>query len=97
MEQLRYLPNVSTLQIIPENCTGCGVCVDVCPHRVLALENKKISILDKDACMECGACQMNCAFDAITVNKGVGCAYAIIKGKLLRTEPECGCAKEACC
>ena len=41
--------------------------------------------------MECGACAVNCAFGAISVNTGVGCAAAISHGKLHGTEPSCGC------
>jgi ferredoxin len=44
--------------------------------------------------MECGACQLNCPTDAITVDSGVGCATAMmiaaVKGK---KEPTCGCAR----
>lgn len=50
---------------------------------------KRASIRDKDACMECGACAKNCPAEAIKVNAGVGCAYAIIKSKLT--------GKKACC
>jgi len=32
--------------------------------------------------MECGACSMNCPVSAITVRKGVGCAYAVLMGML---------------
>ena len=49
--------------------------------------------------MECGACALNCAQDAIYVKSGVGCAAGIIEGILRGTEPTCGCGDGAagCC
>jgi len=88
--QLRYLKNVATLRMNDDKCTGCGICTLVCPHEVLVIEDKKAHIVDRDACMECGACAMNCPFEAISVKAGVGCAAAIIQGKLKNGEPCCG-------
>ena len=93
---LRYVSDVTTLTFNPEKCTGCGMCAIVCPHRVFRMKNGKAEIGDKDLCIECGACMLNCAFDAISVRKGVGCAYAILRGKLRGTEPECGCSGANC-
>jgi len=73
-----YLKNVVTLAVEPERCRGCGACIDVCPHRVLHLEARRIAIRDRDACMECGACLRNCPHGAITVRAGVGCAAALL-------------------
>jgi NAD-dependent dihydropyrimidine dehydrogenase PreA subunit len=96
---LRYLPDVVTLQLDPAKCNGCKLCVEVCPHAVFVVENKLARIVDRDACMECGACALNCEPGAITVDSGVGCAAAIIHGALTGTEPACGCdsAISGCC
>jgi NAD-dependent dihydropyrimidine dehydrogenase PreA subunit len=91
-----YLKGVSTLKLDPSRCGGCGMCVDVCPHSVFRIENRKAYIVDSDLCMECGACAKNCAAKALTVRAGVGCANAIIRGKLSGTEPTCGCSQGAC-
>ncbi|MEN6391903.1 MAG: mercury methylation ferredoxin HgcB [Syntrophomonas sp.] len=91
-----YLKNVATLAFDEEKCNGCGICLDVCPHAVLAQAGKKIEIRDKDACMECGACAMNCPFGALSVQSGVGCAAAIIWGALTGKEPTCG-GDDGCC
>jgi hypothetical protein len=44
---------------------------------------------------------MNCSFNAIRVNAGVGCAAAVINGLIKGGEPECGCggndASDASC
>lgn len=93
----RYLKNVATLELNEGKCNGCGVCLDVCPHAVLAPSNKKIEIRDKNACMECGACAMNCPFGALTVQSGVGCAAALIRGALTGKEAYCGCEDSSCC
>lgn len=95
----RYLKDVSTLKMDSNKCTGCGMCIEVCPHRVFALNNGKSHIVDKNSCMECGACVKNCPFSALEVKPGVGCAAAIIKGWLTGTEPNCGCSDDSggCC
>jgi NAD-dependent dihydropyrimidine dehydrogenase PreA subunit len=92
----RYLKNVVTLQLNEDKCTGCGACLNVCPHEVLGLSDKKARIIYRDACMECGACAANCPFNAITVNAGVGCANAIIRGALTGREPSCDCGGTCC-
>ncbi|MDI6727753.1 MAG: mercury methylation ferredoxin HgcB [Thermodesulfovibrionales bacterium] len=88
---MKYLQNVTSLELSPEKCTGCGRCVDVCPHGVFVIKDKKASITDKDLCMECGACALNCEFGAISVNSGVGCAAAIINGMITGGPPSCDC------
>ena len=72
MDTLRYLEDVSTLQLNEVLCVGCGLCTQVCPHGVFELENGRAKIVDRDGCMECGACVNNCPVSAIEVNPGVG-------------------------
>jgi NAD-dependent dihydropyrimidine dehydrogenase PreA subunit len=74
----RYLENVATLRFNQDLCTGCGRCVEVCPHQVFELAGATARVVDRDACMECGACLMNCPFDAIRVDAGVGCASGLL-------------------
>ncbi len=94
-----YLKDITTLQVFPEKCTGCGRCLEVCPHAVLKIEDRKVLIVDKDRCMECGACEKNCDFGAISVKSGVGCAAAVINGMIRGTEPNCDCSGSSgsCC
>jgi ferredoxin len=95
----RYLPGVVTLHLDPVRCNGCKLCMEVCPHGVFVVENQRAEIIDRDACMECGACARNCESGAITVQSGVGCATAIIYGALTGSEPTCGSDEPAptCC
>jgi NAD-dependent dihydropyrimidine dehydrogenase PreA subunit len=78
MKSYRYLKNVSTLVLDRATCIGCGRCIEVCPHQVFALTDKRAQIADIDACMECGACAVNCPVAAVTVDAGVGCAVGLI-------------------
>jgi ferredoxin len=92
MSGLRYIDEVVTLQLDTEKCTGCGQCTMVCPHGVYELVDGRATLRDRGACMECGACANNCAFGAITLKPGVGCAAAIINSWIFGGEPSCGCS-----
>lgn len=95
----RYLKNVTTLKLIADNCTGCGICTDVCPHQILSVREDRCEVSDRDLCMECGACMINCPFNAIWVKKGVGCFDAIVNGIIRGAEPSCDCSGDSggCC
>lgn len=69
---LNYLKNVVTLTLNQDQCTGCQICTQVCPHHVFEMNRGKAVILHRDACMECGACSRNCPAKAIDVKSGVG-------------------------
>ncbi|MHB9056929.1 MAG: mercury methylation ferredoxin HgcB [Paludibacteraceae bacterium] len=97
---MQYLKNVVTLKLNTDLCTGCGMCVIVCPHSVFEINNGKAHIADINDCMECGACALNCRFEAISVKSGVGCASGILNGILNGAEPACDCggnSKKSCC
>jgi NAD-dependent dihydropyrimidine dehydrogenase PreA subunit len=94
MGQLTYLKNVVTLELDEEKCVGCGMCLIVCPHAVLSMNNGNAMIEDRDLCMECGACARNCPTEAITVQAGVGCAAAVINTALGRDASSCCCVIE---
>jgi NADH:ubiquinone oxidoreductase subunit F (NADH-binding)/(2Fe-2S) ferredoxin/ferredoxin len=53
--------------INPEKCTGCGMCVKVCPTAATSGEKKKPHTIDNETCIRCGACIESCKFDAINV------------------------------
>lgn len=96
---MKYLANVVTLEFNPEKCAGCGRCAEVCPHGLFQIRDKKAFVSDRDGCMECGACMKNCAFGALKVNAGVGCAAALINGMLTGGPPSCDCGGSSgtCC
>lgn len=90
-----YLRDVVTLALDEERCVGCGMCLEVCPHQVLARFNSKVRIEERDACMECGACARNCPAEAISVRSGVGCAVAVINSALRRSSSSCCCVADS--
>jgi NAD-dependent dihydropyrimidine dehydrogenase PreA subunit len=96
---MRYLSNVTTLRFDRNLCDGCETCTQVCPHAVFVMEGKgkakKALARDRDACMECGACALNCKAGALIVDSGVGCAQAFINAFLGR-KGEC-CSSDKCC
>jgi NADH-quinone oxidoreductase subunit F len=56
-----------TYSILPDKCTGCTLCVKVCPTQATSGEKKKAHAIDNDKCTRCGACIESCKFDAILV------------------------------
>jgi NAD-dependent dihydropyrimidine dehydrogenase PreA subunit len=88
----------NTLVYDEELCSGCGMCIAVCPHAVFAMNGRVALLVRAEACMECGACQVNCPTDAITVESGVGCAAAMMYAALTgRKEPSCGPETDSSC
>ncbi len=95
---MKYLANVTTLNYTLEKCAGCGRCVEVCPQGVFEMRDKRAAITERDLCMECGACAVNCEFGAIIVNSGVGCASALINSMITGGPPSCDCSGgSGCC
>lgn len=98
MDTQIYLKNVTSLKYDSSLCIGCRLCIEVCPHNVFRMTDRKAEIVRLDKCMECGACVLNCVPGALTVKQGVGCASAVIYGFLRGTEPSCDCGSgESCC
>lgn len=87
-----YIDGVTSLALDSSKCNGCRICIHVCPHAVFMPAGKAVEILDGDACMECGACVLNCSEGALSVNPGVGCALAILRSWLTRSEGGCACS-----
>jgi NAD-dependent dihydropyrimidine dehydrogenase PreA subunit len=97
-----YLKGIVTLAFSEDACTGCKRCVEVCPGGVFAMKGPKAALVARDNCIECGACSLNCAFDAISVKRGVGCAAAMINGIITKGNADlgtcdCGDGSSGCC
>ncbi|HNY02839.1 MAG TPA: mercury methylation ferredoxin HgcB [Bacteroidales bacterium] len=97
MNGFGYLTDVVTLELDGTVCNGCKMCLHVCPHGVFGFVNQCAIIQNKDRCMECGACEMNCSQGAIRVKSGVGCAAGILNGLIRGTEPTCDCSGGGSC
>lgn len=54
---------------IGENCEGCGKCVDVCPRKILVIEegDGKLKVTDPISCSLCKLCVVECEIGAIEV------------------------------
>ena len=68
--------------IIPENCFGCGYCVEFCSQKAIAITGDKFSpmgfplptLLRPDDCNACGNCAAMCPHFAIQVYKYIAAA-----------------------
>lgn len=58
-----------------ENCKGCGLCISVCPQKIIALQKDKLNskgfhpsgVVDMDRCTGCTLCATICPDCVITV------------------------------
>jgi 2-oxoglutarate ferredoxin oxidoreductase subunit delta len=65
------------LTINTEECKGCGICVTVCPKKLLILDESYINvkginpckITDADECIACASCAIMCPDAVIKVEK----------------------------
>lgn len=67
------------IQIITEKCTGCSICVKVCPFDAIRIMDRK-AMIDLNKCNLCGACVDICKFKAVLIEKpAVVCELPSIK------------------
>jgi ferredoxin len=59
-------------ELVQENCTGCTICVKVCPtlaigmvHNATAQGPKQLPEINLSICVGCGACEQRCPFEAL--------------------------------
>ncbi len=51
--------------IDPDRCTGCTLCVTVCPVGAIQGARKQPHAIDTEACVQCGRCVSSCNFGAV--------------------------------
>jgi len=58
------------VEIDEKLCSGCGVCVDMCPQKILYLDEKQnvCKVLDDLRCDQRAGCQNACPTGAIKIN-----------------------------
>ncbi|MGD0283120.1 MAG: 4Fe-4S binding protein, partial [Dissulfurispiraceae bacterium] len=61
--------NPITAVIDSERCSGCRVCISVCPYKAIAFDaDKEVSAVTDVLCQGCGACVAACPCSAIKSN-----------------------------
>lgn len=63
-ERLFHSPTVA--KVLPNLCTGCGMCVNVCPYEAISLKEGK-AVVNEILCEGCGTCSASCLRNAIQV------------------------------
>lgn len=63
-ERLYHAPTVAKVNL--NLCTGCGMCVEVCPYEALILKDGKAEV-NEILCEGCGTCSATCLRAAIQV------------------------------
>jgi len=54
-------------RVLPDECTGCGICKDKCPMD--AITGEDTVEINRDRCLGCGVCVGACEFDAVKLEK----------------------------
>lgn len=69
-----------TARVKKSRCTGCGLCLLVCPYNALEIDEKEgVAVVNAVTCKGCGACAATCRSSAIDVmGYSDGQVYAII-------------------
>ena len=53
-------------EIRKERCSGCGLCVEICPYKAIELDDmEKVAVINEALCKGCGACVSSCRANAI--------------------------------
>lgn len=69
----------TTAYVDPEICTGCGICISVCPYDARQIdERRKIATVTEAACEGCGACVSACP-------NGASQQYNFSQGQVIST------------
>ncbi|MCL1794317.1 MAG: 4Fe-4S dicluster domain-containing protein [Oscillospiraceae bacterium] len=69
---------MKTITFDEERCKGCGLCITVCPKKIITLEKEKINkkgynpagAKEPDLCISCAQCAIICPDVAIRIENG---------------------------
>ncbi len=73
---------------VTDACTGCGVCVDVCPFGAIDMVNGKAVI--NEACRACGQCVEACPVGAIVMSEAEAVDLSDYRGVMVYAEQRGG-------
>ncbi len=72
-----------TIALDQERCTGAAFCAEVCPKDVFVIDRARrlAELARPDECVQCGACIVQCPFDALSfaTPDGTNVAPAVIR------------------
>ncbi len=68
---------MAKVTFLEDTCKGCGLCVEACPKKIVALNTAKINakgfhpagVSRMEECIGCGFCATMCPDTVITVEK----------------------------
>ncbi|ADB58120.1 CoB--CoM heterodisulfide reductase iron-sulfur subunit A family protein [Archaeoglobus profundus] len=55
----------TTAYVDEEKCSGCGICIPLCPFQAIEIDERKRAKIDELLCMGCGVCASSCPSRAI--------------------------------
>ena len=67
---LELQSEIPEIEINQELCSGCGVCVALCPYDAIKLEKTEhgsVAVIDKSKCKRCGVCVVACPAEVPTI------------------------------
>jgi len=59
-------PTINLPTVLTDECTGCGLCPEICPSFVLEISQGKPRVVRADWCIGCGHCCAVCPEEAIS-------------------------------
>ena len=69
LSQCRISAQAATARVNDERCSGCGLCVEVCPYGAIELDPEgETAVVNALLCKGCGSCAATCFSGAIDVS-----------------------------
>ncbi len=65
---------IEAYYVIPDECIGCGICVNQCPVDAITMNADNIACIDPDLCVNCGMCASACPTSTIELLDKDDCA-----------------------
>ncbi len=58
-----------SVKIDKDLCTGCGVCIEICPYKAIELTDNRAEYILMEQCFSCGHCQAVCPVEAVSMDE----------------------------